>query len=142
MTVVFYFLLWTFTLYWIHRVGHKLPVIRNYHLSHHSFVNHNEIKWHWNNLFLYNDNIKSTIDLWITEVIPTLIFSFIFGCWYIFVFYYLWAAFLQERIEHNKKFDLPILTSGKWHLIHHKASYNYGLFIPIWDIIFRTYKPA
>lgn len=137
---IVYFLLWTFILYWVHRTAHKISIVRDYHLSHHLYVNNNEVKWHWNNLFLYNDNIKSTIDLWITEVVPTFIFSYIFGCWYIFVFYYLWAAFLQERIEHNKNFNLPILTSGRWHLIHHKSSYNYGLFIPIWDIIFRTYR--
>jgi len=137
---IFYFLLWTFILYWIHRIGHKTPIVSAYHLSHHSYVNNHEVKWRWNNLFLYNDNVRSTIDLWITEVIPTIIFSYIFNCWYIFLFYYLWAAFLQERIEHNKNFDLPILTSGKWHLIHHKSPYNYGLFIPIWDIIFRTYR--
>jgi len=34
-----------------------------------------------------------------------------------------------------------ILSLGKWHLIHHKHSkYNYGLFVPIWDILFKTYK--
>lgn len=93
-------------------------------------------------MFLFNDTWMSTLDLWITEVIPTLIFSLVTGYWWISVFYYLWAAFVQEIIEHNPKFDVfPLLTSGRWHLIHHhNTSVNYGLFTPVWDIAFGTYK--
>lgn len=127
-------------LYWIHRIGHELPIVREYHMVHHRFILHNETNWHWSNLFLYNDNVHSTIDLWITEVIPTVIFSVITGQWWISVFYYVWAAFIQESIEHNKNFDIPILTSGKWHLIHHREKVNYGLLTPVWDIVFGTYK--
>jgi sterol desaturase/sphingolipid hydroxylase (fatty acid hydroxylase superfamily) len=75
-----------------------------------------------------------------TEVIPTVLFSFITGQWWIAILYYIWAALLQESIEHNARVNIPILTSGKWHLIHHKNDLNYGLFVPVWDIIFRTYK--
>jgi sterol desaturase/sphingolipid hydroxylase (fatty acid hydroxylase superfamily) len=58
------------------------------------------------------------------------------------VFYYLWAALVQEVIEHNPNFNLyPALTSGKWHLIHHRDNgSNFGLFFPIWDILFKTHK--
>lgn len=140
VSAVLYFLLWTFVLYWIHRVCHGIPILRNIHLDHHAFVNKNTPKWAWNNLLLFNDTPKSTADLWITEVIPTFIFSFITGQWWIFIFYYLWASLIQERIEHSKSFDLPVLTSGKWHLIHHRTNKNYGLFLPIWDILFGSYK--
>lgn len=139
--IVLYFLLWTLILYWIHRIGHVLPMIRKIHLHHHRFILlTNTSTWHWSNLLLFNDDWTSTIDLWITEVIPTLIFSIVTGQYWISVFYYVWAAFIQESIEHNDSVDLPILTSGKWHLIHHHSSYNYGLFYPLWDIIFGTYK--
>lgn len=140
MTYIVYFLSWTLLLYWIHRLGHVLPVVRDYHLDHHRYVLLNKTQWHWNNLFLFNDTWKSTIDLWITEVIPTLLFSYFTGQYWIAIFYYLWAAFIQESIEHNQNFNIPLLTSGKWHLIHHRSSFNYGLFFPIWDLIFGTYK--
>lgn len=140
MTYIVYFLLWTLMLYWIHRIGHITPIIRDFHLDHHSFILTHPTKWHWNNLFLFNDNYKSTIDLWITEVIPTLIFSYVTGEYWISIFYYVYAAFIQESIEHNDNFDMFLLTSGKWHLIHHSSSNNYGLFFPIWDIVFRTNK--
>ncbi len=135
------FLLWTFVIYWMHRLAHVMPVLKDIHAHHHVYVNNNEVRWHWSNLFLYNDTWKSTADLWITEVIPTIILSYFFGWWLISV-YWFWAAFIQEVIEHNRKFDLyPLITSGKWHMLHHRdAKYNYGVMIPIWDIVFSTRK--
>lgn len=137
--ILLYFLLWTFTLYWIHRAAHIVPIVKHYHFNHHQVINTETIRWNWNNLLLYNDTMKSTIDLWLTEVIPTCIISYITGQWWLIIFYYLWAALIQERIEHNKNFDVPLLTSGKWHLKHHNnGNYNFGLFLPIWDKLFRT----
>lgn len=138
MTLV-YFLLWTLVLYWIHRIGHHTPVVRKYHMSHHRYILTHDVTWHWSNLFLFNDNWESTIDLWITEVIPTILFATLTGEYWIMMFYYVWAAFIQESIEHNSRVDLPGFTSGKWHLIHHNSPVNYGLFIPVWDILFGTY---
>lgn len=138
--MIFEFLLWTFCLYWIHRVIHKIPQLKKIHFAHHRFIAQNpNVGWHWNNLLLINDDVESTIDLWITEVIPTLLLSFLLNAWWLSIFYYLWAALIQERIEHDANFNLPPLTSGGWHLIHHKkVTVNYGLFFPFWDIIFRT----
>lgn len=128
-------------LYVIHIQAHRISYLKKYHFDHHKIINISETKWHWNNLLLYNDTYKSTVDLWLTEVLPTLIFSILTEQYWIFVFYYLWAALIQERIEHNKNFNLPILTSGKWHLQHHlNGKVNYGLFIPVWDIVFNTYR--
>jgi sterol desaturase/sphingolipid hydroxylase (fatty acid hydroxylase superfamily) len=140
LKIVLIFLSWTFLLYWIHRFTHKISIINKYHQDHHIYINQNNgTSWHWSNFFLYNDTIKSTIDLWITEVIPTLIISVITGYWWLFVFYYLWAALLQEVLEHNSNFDRYPFTSGRWHLMHHKIQYkNFGLFIPLWDKLFRT----
>jgi sterol desaturase/sphingolipid hydroxylase (fatty acid hydroxylase superfamily) len=137
---VLYFFLWTLLLYWVHRISHLTPVIRLIHLHHHKFILTHSTKWHWSNLFLFNDDWTSTLDLWITEVIPTLLFSLITDQWWISIFYYIWAAFIQETIEHDEYFNLPGLTSGKWHLMHHRKEINYGLFTPQWDMIFGTYK--
>ena len=138
MIYIVYFLTWTFLLYWIHRIVHNLPYVKMWHWDHHVYiVKHGMPGWHWNNLFLFNDTWISTLDLYITEVIPTLLFSLITGQWWISVLYYIWAASLQERLEHNKNIDIPLITTGKWHLIHHRQpNKNYGLFFAIWDIIF------
>ena len=143
-SIVVYFLLWTFLLYWIHRIVHRLPWIKKYHRQHPKFINANQInksRWEFNNLFLFNDDVDSTIDLWITEVIPTLIFCLVTGAWWIFWFYYIWASIFQEVLEHRNNLNLPWFTAGLWHLEHHKNyRVNFGLFFPIWDILFRTYK--
>lgn len=141
MTEISLFFLWTLLLYIVHRLMHEIPILRNIHLDHHRYIikNLGNTSWHWNNLFLYNDTWISTLDLWITEVVPTLIFSYITGHWWIFAFYYCWAAFIQEIIEHNPKINWYPFTSGRWHLIHHRNfKKNYGLFHPVWDRIFQT----
>jgi len=138
---IIYFFIWTFVLYWIHRIGHRVSFIKQYHLDHHGFILKNgNPGWSWNNLFLFNDTWLSTIDLWITEVIPTLVFSWLTDQWWIFTFYYIWAALVQEVIEHNTNFNMPLLTSGKWHVLHHyQPNKNFSLFFPLWDILFGTH---
>jgi len=140
---IFIFILWTLVLYLIHRLVHITPVLKELHWDHHKYVNLNDTGWRWNNLFLFNDTWKSTIDLWITEVVPSLIFSIVTGHYWVIVFYYIWAAFLQEELEHNKKINLYPITTGRWHLVHHRTpNKNFGLFLPFWDKIFRTEQIA
>ena len=137
------FLLWTLLIYWMHRLAHALPAMNRFHMDHHKPVSYTPITGlHWKNAFLWFDTFESTADQWLTEVIPTILFAWFTGHWWIAVFYYVWAAFIQEAIEHNPKFDFyPYITSGKWHLIHHEhPDKNYGVFLPIWDMMFGTYK--
>lgn len=141
MQYVLAFLGWTLMIYVMHVAMHYVPVLKDIHWDHHKYITDNDgTKWSWNNLLLYNDTWLSTADLWITEVIPTLVFCWITGHWWIALFYYVWAAFVQEQVEHNKKVNLyPLLTTGRWHLVHHKhPNKNYGLFLPIWDKLFGT----
>lgn len=135
------FLAWTLMLYWIHRIVHCAPVLMQWHFHHHAYINQQESKskWHINNLVLFNDDWPSTFDLWATEVVPTLLFSWITGAWWIAAFYYVWAAFFQELLEHRASFNWYPFTAGKWHLTHHQNPHkNFGLFVPLWDKIFRT----
>lgn len=137
------FLSWTFCIYWMHRFVHEFEFLRQYHMDHHAHVTNETLSGvNWKSMLLWFDSWKSTVDQWIMEVIPTIIISLITGHWWLMVFYYVWAAFIQEAIEHNKKINLyPFITSGKWHLIHHQdATKNYGVFFPIWDIMFGTWK--
>lgn len=143
MIYVLTFIFWTFLIYWCHRIAHYAPVIKNLHRDHHKQISENTYNGlHWTNIFLYFDSWKSTADQWVTEVIPTFIFAWLTGQWWLFGLYYVWAAFIQEAIEHNPNFNVyPILTSGKWHLIHHEDnSKNFGVFFPIWDMLFGTWK--
>lgn len=146
MDLFCYFLLWNLILYWTHWLGHRIPYIRDFHLQHHKRISYNlkhgvVNRWHWSNIFLFNDDWTSTIDYWITEIIPTLLFCMITGQWWIMIVYYFWAAFIQESVEHNPKINLPFMLSGHRHVLHHKKStVNYGVLFPIWDKLFGTLK--
>jgi len=135
-----YFILWTFYLYWLHRLVHLMPYTQKIHAYHHAFINKNETHWHWSNLFLFTDQWICAVDLWMTDVIPTIVFCYLTGQWWICVFYYVWAAVIQETIEHDPCFDYyPFIHSGKWHLEHHShGNKNYGMFIVYWDKLFKT----
>jgi sterol desaturase/sphingolipid hydroxylase (fatty acid hydroxylase superfamily) len=141
--IVLQLIIWTLVLYICHRLGHIIPFLWNYHQDHHiQIFNKTNKGHHWSNYFLFFDTWKSTIDQWLIEIIPTLILCLIFYDYTLIVIYYFWAVFIQERIEHNSKFDMyPFITSGKWHLVHHVYfNKNFGVFTSIWDILFRTYK--
>lgn len=138
------FLAWTLMLYWIHRLAHRVPVIKRIHFGHHKFIRcHRPPRWHWSNVLLFQDDWISTLDVWITEIVPTVLFCWITGAWWIAVAFYLWSALVQEQIEHNPKFDCyPWLTSGTWHLQHHANGVcNFGIFVTLWDRVFGTFQP-
>lgn len=141
MIYIFWFLLWTLVIYVIHRLAHVLPLLKEIHHEHHKYITKNVAPtWHWSNIFLFQDTWCSTVDVWLTEILPTVIFCTITGQWWIAVFFYIWSAVIQETIEHNPNFDFLFFTSGRWHLIHHKKGvYNYGIFHSGWDRIFGTY---
>jgi sterol desaturase/sphingolipid hydroxylase (fatty acid hydroxylase superfamily) len=94
----------------------------------------------WQNMFLYSDDWIGTADLFMTEVIPTLIFCYFTGQWWIFAVYYIWTAFIQKWVEHTPKFSVWSFSAEQCHLKHHTNwRTNYSISFPIWDIIFKTY---
>jgi sterol desaturase/sphingolipid hydroxylase (fatty acid hydroxylase superfamily) len=143
MTYLLIFLGWTLMVYVIHRLAHVIPFMRKFHDDHHDQVVGGGIQGpNWRNLLLFFDTWRSTADQWLVEVIPTIIFAAVTGHWWIAIAYYIWAALIQESIEHNERVDLyPFLTSGRWHLVHHRdPNSNFGVFVPIWDLAFGTWK--
>lgn len=141
--IVLYFLIWTFILYVCHRLAHQVTFLWYYHEDHHIQISKATNKGHhWSNYFLFFDSWKSTMDQWLIEIIPTIVLCLILQDYFLLIFYYVWAVFIQEKIEHNSYFNLfPLLTSGKWHLIHHKNSKkNFGVFVFYWDWLFNSYE--
>lgn len=130
-------------MYCTHVAAHKIPFLWRWHSDHHERITTGEYdgEFRWYHLFMYIDSWESTADQWLLEVIPTIIFCALTGHWWILIFYWLWSSIIEESIEHNDNINLYPLTSGKWHLIHHTDhNKNYGLLIPIWDMIFGTEK--
>ena len=128
-------------LYCVHRLCHILPYLKEIHWKHHKYVTNTQPKWMWQNIFLYSDDWNGTLDIIVTEIIPTIIFCYLTNQWWILGVYYIWTAFIQEWVEHNPNVYLPPFSAGKTHLVHHEDwTKNYSLFFPIWDIVFGTYR--
>lgn len=135
------FLIWTFVAYWTHRIVHSVQPFKDWHADHHRTVDTGqETGRHWSNYFFWVDSWKSTLDFWVVEIIPLAIVCWLMGTWLLFVPYWIWVAFLQEKVEHDPTFRIPGFTSGTWHMVHHSnCRTNFGTFIPIWDKLFGTY---
>jgi sterol desaturase/sphingolipid hydroxylase (fatty acid hydroxylase superfamily) len=141
--LIFQLIVWSLLLYLCHRLAHIVPFLWKYHQDHHLQIYKQTNKGHhWSNYFLFFDTWRSTIDQWLIEIIPTILLCLVFQDFTVFIIYYVWAVCIQERVEHNYRFDVyPFLTSGKWHLVHHSEyTKNFGVFTPVWDILFKTYK--
>ena len=106
--------------YWVHRLCHILPYLKEIHWKHHKYVNNTQPKWMWQNIFLYSDDWNGTLDIIVTEIIPTIIFCYLTNQWWILGVYYIWTAFIQEWVEHNPNVYLPPFSAGKTHLVHHR----------------------
>lgn len=142
LLIPFQFLLWTFWLHTFHLMAHEFSFLWFFHQDHHKQVSSGTVGFSWKNLFLYFDTWKSTADQWFLEVIPTIAFALLFHAYWLLAFYYVWAAFIQEAIRHNPRFNaMPFLTSGQYHLIHHShPDRNFGVFTWWWDWIGGTYQ--
>lgn len=139
MSYLAVFLLWTLSEYTMHVMVHRVPWLAQVHSHHHKFIAMNNTTWEWRNIFLWTDSWMCTLDLWIQEVIPTLIIVTLTGHWWLFGCFYIWTAFIQENVEHNPKIHVPWLSSGRWHLQHHiNPKSNFGTIATFWDKLFRT----
>ena len=137
---VLYFFLWTLLLYVVHRLAHALPYIKKIHSEHHRYVMRNR-DWgiKWQDLYLSRGANKVTLDLWFTEVIPTLLFCAVTGHWWIFGAYYFWSAFYEKATKYNRDVDVFLVTWGMWTLTHYRRNtLNFGGIFSLWDIIFKT----
>lgn len=153
---VFCFLLWTLASYALHRLAHvKSPYnpLFKIHLAHHKAEYGKEknydFKWPgWRSFVLWFGDLQSTLDVWITLIIPAIVVSILFTQTHftVLIGVYLYEVFLSEHnLDHNPEITGPItrvLAIGQYHLTHHHyPKYNYGLYLTLWDIVFITTRP-
>ena len=141
LTLAAYFLIWTLVIYWTHKAAHSFEWLWQFHQAHHEVEYNGELEFSWWNLVGWFNDWRSTLDQWITEVIPTGVFILIFpDAWPIAIFYYIDGFVLAEGLtDHNPRIDVPGLSMGRYHLLHHKnPNVNYDLYFRIWDRLFGT----
>jgi sterol desaturase/sphingolipid hydroxylase (fatty acid hydroxylase superfamily) len=129
------FIAWTFLEYWTHRLFlHQIYWHAN-HQHHHSNPQDYIVfpLWYMPSLFL-------AAYLILKFTLPTLVWPLLAGfslgyCWFL-----IWHHALHHLDLENKPW---IKTYANWHNVHHEGyPANYGITTPIWDFVFRTYRPA
>ncbi len=62
MEYIFHYLIWTFFIYWLHRIVHVTEWTNYYHSDHHRYITenwNNELEnptgWSWSDVFLIED---------------------------------------------------------------------------------------
>lgn len=136
-----YFLLFSFVVYWTHRIAHNTKFLWYFHKAHHSILYAGDYEFSWWNLVGWFNDWQATVDQWVTEIIPLLIMIYIWpGAWPIAVLYYLDGFILAEGItDHNPRINIPGLAMGRYHLMHHQnTTVNYDQYFRLWDTIFGT----
>jgi len=150
--IFFVFMLWTFLIYFMHRlahVKHKLNFLYFIHRHHHrvNYLSSKLRSFNWRHFLFYFGSIHESIDVLIMMTLPAILLCLLFPPYglYILIFHYLYEVFLSEsQLDHNPKITGAItnyFSWGKYHLYHHKnIQFNYSLIITFWDLIFKTRK--
>ena len=135
-----YFPLWTLLIYCTHRLAHSIPALWHFHQAHHAVSYDGKWEFSWWNLIGWFNDWRSTLDQWLTEIIPTILYILLFhDAWPIAVLYYI-DSFLSEGItDHNPRIAVPGLAMGRYHLAHHAdMTMNFDLYTHFWDWVFGT----
>ncbi len=137
-----YFLLWSLIIYWTHRSAHMIPFLWQFHHAHHQVAYNGELEFSWWNVIGWFNDWPSTLDQWITEIIPMIVFVLVFpDAWPIAVLYYIDGFILAEGLtDHNPRLEIPGLSMGRYHLKHHaNPNVNFDLYFHFWDQLFGTH---
>jgi sterol desaturase/sphingolipid hydroxylase (fatty acid hydroxylase superfamily) len=152
----FWFLVWTFAEYWMHRLMHwRNPYNFLYHIhrEHHKIA-YNEVtdkKHQWPKLMyfiFFFDNINETLEIVLGETVPALLIYWIDPtCGIILlIFHYIYEILATDSLlEHNADIkDEAIISSlaiGQFHLEHHRhPEKNFSFTITLWDHVFGTFS--
>jgi sterol desaturase/sphingolipid hydroxylase (fatty acid hydroxylase superfamily) len=132
LTIISYLLIADLFFYLLHRVTHRIPVLkRNLHLTHHTafdvvpndicFINIKE-------QLLYLFIISSPLLIINVNIIEYAIVNIIIFCHQIYT-----------HSEKEEPFMLPLFIDSNYHKYHHQiGGGNYSILFPIWDDFMKT----
>jgi sterol desaturase/sphingolipid hydroxylase (fatty acid hydroxylase superfamily) len=136
-----YFLLMELVEYWFHRAEHIFPWLWSLHSLHHAdpeFDSTTAVVHHW---------LPPVLHAFMVSLPVALLFK-------IPASYVLLYSFLNYHVylmHSNLKLDFGrlswLVTSPGYHRLHHSSlpdhyNQNYAFILPIWDVIFGSYRPA
>jgi sterol desaturase/sphingolipid hydroxylase (fatty acid hydroxylase superfamily) len=126
--IIFYFLITDALYYWVHRIIHRTPILKNmFHLEHHEAI-------HLLPLDIYYTGYKETLlFILIIHMVP-LLFIHLNLIEYLIILFILSYHSYYTHADIKDKFILPLFISSNYHKKHHTiGGGNYSLFLNIWD---------
>ena len=146
------FLLWTFYIYWVHRIAHikhRYNIFYTIHAAHHRipyFAKERVLKPSVGQYFFWLGEWKTSLDIIIVMTFPLLVITYFwpqYGVWWL-IFHYLYEVFCSEDLlDHNTRLNGPLTRIFAWgntHLYHHVyVKKNYALITNFWDYVFGTF---
>jgi sterol desaturase/sphingolipid hydroxylase (fatty acid hydroxylase superfamily) len=116
----------TFAEYWVHRVFLHRLVWHGVHERHH-----------------VDPQEPSILPVWLMPAIFLVAFVLLpLATFAGFVAWYIWFVGWHHWLHHADLSTHPLIGRyAAWHDIHHHgARANYGITVPLWDFLFRTYQ--
>jgi len=146
------FLVWTFAIYWLHRISHlthPYNPLWQVHRAHHKIPYLSEPSGskfpRIGQFFLWLGSWRASLDVILVMTLPALLIALAIPRYGIplLVFHYVYELFCSEyALDHNPRIKGDIVKYFAWgdfHLFHHTASKNnFGLVITLWDRVFGT----
>lgn len=125
--------------YFSHRLLHSRLFFRQFHKSHHLSVHTNA----WSTYSFHP--LEGLIQI---SIIPIVIFLFPINI-YVAIFFATFLTFMSVyghcgfELRPNKNSGLLVFNTSLHHHQHHKyGNYNFGLYLNVWDKMFKTNKPS
>lgn len=135
--ILSYFLLVDTIFYWVHRITHRTPFLKEIlHSTHHQSYNLVPLD------LIYIDHKEHILYTILVLIIP-LLFIKISSIEFLMVNSIIYYHAIMTHSETNKNFILPLFINSNYHKYHHQIGRgNYGILFPIWDNYMGTRIPA
>lgn len=126
--IVFYFIVTDTIYYWVHRIIHKTPALKQFfHFTHHEAIDLIPMD------IFYTDYKENILYLLIIYIFPLLILHMNFIEYFIILIISFYHSYYTHSDIKNK-FILPLFIDSKYHKKHHTIGRgNYSVFFNIWD---------
>lgn len=126
--IIFYFLITDTLYYWIHRILHRIPILKKlFHLEHHEAINVLPLDIYYTE---YTENILYVL---ITHAAP-LLFIHLNLIEYLIILFILTYHLYYTHADIKDIFILPLFISSNYHKKHHIiGGGNYSFVLNIWD---------
>ena len=136
-TIIFYFIVIDTVYYWVHRIIHRIPFLKELlHGTHHDAFN----LIPFDAFYVYIH--EYLLYMILTNIVPLLFIPInIIEYFVVFILVLIHSVYIHS--ESDKEFSIPPFIDSTFHKYHHQIGKgNYSIFFPFWDNYMETRIPA